>query len=36
MLDARFLYPLSNSAASPVDTWKWKDYRLLAGVRFRI
>jgi outer membrane protein W len=36
LLEGRFLYPLSNSAASPVDTWKWKDYRLLAGVRFRI
>ncbi len=34
-LEGRYYFPLSNSTKSNVDTWKWRDWRILVGIKFR-
>jgi len=33
-LDARYVYGLTDTAAVAGDSWKWRDVRILAGVKF--
>lgn len=35
-LDARYVHGLTNIAAAGGDTWKWRDWRILGGIRFRM
>lgn len=35
-LDARYVYGLTNVAALGGDSWKWRDWRILGGIRFRM
>jgi hypothetical protein len=35
-LDARYVYGLTNIAALSSDTWKWRDWRILGGIKFRM
>lgn len=35
-LDARYVYGLTNTPALDGDTWKWRDWRILVGVKFRM
>lgn len=35
-LEGRYVYGLTNAAALSSDTWKWRDVRLLAGLKFRM
>jgi opacity protein-like surface antigen len=35
-LDVRYVYGLTNTAAIQGDSWKWRDVRVLAGVKFSL
>lgn len=35
-LDVRYVYGLTNTAAIEGDSWKWRDLRVLAGVKFSL
>ncbi|MFN7986187.1 MAG: porin family protein [Thermoanaerobaculia bacterium] len=35
-LDGRYVHGLGNAAAEGIDDWKWRDVRLLGGVKFRM
>jgi opacity protein-like surface antigen len=35
-LDVRYVYGLTNTAAIEGDSWKWRDIRVLAGVKFSL
>jgi hypothetical protein len=35
-LDARYVHGLTNIAATGGDSWKWRDWRILGGLRFRM